>query len=787
MQRLQLYIEETPDVYRLVDLFDNENVELTSTIQDIRDIGKVFTDYSQTFVIPASETNNKIFRHYYNYYITDGAYDARTKKKARLEINYLPFRRGKIFLNSVKMRNNKPYAYELIFYGETVSLKDLIGDDELIHLAYNPDSQEQELRYLSNYNHEYNETNVRSGATDGIDFLIDGVVQEEAIIYPLITSKKRLYFHSATPDFNADGNVYHDESITPDGDPYRGLKFTDLKPAIRVIHIIEAIENVYGIEFTRDFFDSDAFSNLYMWINSKKGEFNDLDDDEEFLFSYFVDGFTEKYPSAVYSDSLTIDGSELTVDTLSSFRYRFRLDVVVSDQNVEYEVILRNKTNGAEYRQSYIGNNIFETPYDSFGSFIEFNLAEWNKNPQYDSDGSKVYPQTFEIEIRSKEALTISPAQFIYYKTNISNTFDDYFYDTSTGEVTEADLLMKDRLPKMKVMDFLTGLFKMFNLTAYFIDDPADDVNDGKIYVDTLDNYYADAVNNKLGGLIDLDKYLDTSSHSVNATLPFTDIEFKYQETNAVLMENHYEQFNEVFGDAEFNVRRAFPNQIDRGKKYEIEVPFSHLKYERLIDLNTSSTAPTRETLIQWGYCAGGDFTAKNEDAVEPEVPTGDYDTISIKPLLFYGINVTGLPDATPSNGNRSGKINWISTSPPTGLTSYWRPSNSNDDGTSLTAPTYSLNFDNEFDEWQRTDYGDRSNSLYNVFYKSYVESVFNVAKRTFKVTAYLPPNILVNYKLNDQIKIQDKIFRINSISTNLMTGKSELELLNIFEDEIVE
>jgi hypothetical protein len=371
MQRLQLYIEETPDVYRLVDLFDNENVELTSTIQDIRDISKVFTDYSQTFVVPASETNNKIFRHYYNYYITDGAYDARTKKKARLEINYLPFRKGKIFLNSVKMKNNNPHSYELIFYGETISLKDLIGDDELTDLAErkNELTGALEKKYLSNYNHEYNEVNVRSGATDGIDFLIDGEVQEQAIIYPLITSKKRLYFHSATPDFNADGNIYHDESLTPDeGDPYRGLKFTDLKPAIRAIHIIEAIEDVYGIEFTRDFFDSDAFSNLYMWVNSKKGEFNDLDDDEQYLFSYFVDGFTEKYPSAVYSDSLTIDGSELTVDTLSSFRYRFRLDVVVSNQNVEYEVILRNKNNGAEYRQSYIGNNIFETPYDPFGS-----------------------------------------------------------------------------------------------------------------------------------------------------------------------------------------------------------------------------------------------------------------------------------------------------------------------------------------------------------------------------------------------------------------------------------
>jgi hypothetical protein len=275
MQRLQLYIEDNVGKYPLVDLFDDESVQLTSTIQDVRDIGKVFTDYSQTFTVPASETNNKIFRHYYNYYITGNAYDSRKKKNARLEINYLPFRRGKIFLNSVKMKMNKAYAYELIFYGETVSLKDLIGDDELTDLAINK-ADGNSPRYLSNYNHEYNEVNVKSGATNGIDFLIDGVVQEEAIIYPLITSKKRLYFHSATPDYNADGNIYHNTS-NPDQD-VRGLKFTDLKPAIKSIHIIEAIESVYGVSFTRDFFDSDAFSSLYLWINSKKGEFNDLSD-----------------------------------------------------------------------------------------------------------------------------------------------------------------------------------------------------------------------------------------------------------------------------------------------------------------------------------------------------------------------------------------------------------------------------------------------------------------------------------------------------------------------------
>jgi hypothetical protein len=774
MQRLQLYIEDNDGNYPLVDLFDDESIQLTSTIQDVRDIGKVFTDYSQTFTVPASETNNKIFRHYYDYYITGNAYDSRKKKNARLEINYLPFRRGKIFLNSVKMKMNKAYAYELIFYGETVSLKDLIGDDELTDLAINK-ADGNSPRYLSNYNHEYNEVNVKSGATNGIDFLIDGVVQEEAIIYPLITSKKRLYFHSATPNYNADGNIYHNTS-NPDQD-VRGLKFTDLKPAIKSIHIIEAIESVYGVSFTREFFDSDAFSSLYLWINSKKGEFNDLSDDEEYLFSYFVDGYTEIYGNqVVYPEELTIVGSDLKLDITQNFTYKFELDVSVSNQNVDYDIILRNKTKGIEYKKSFIGNNTF------LSEEIDFILAE-------DTDGNKKVLNVFEFEIRSKESLTINPTEFRIYKSYANYPFDPSFYTTTLGQVSEAQLLLQDRLPKMKVIDFLTGLFKMFNLTAYYIDDPAS-LDDRKIYVDTLDNYYSDAVNNKLGGLIDLDKYLDVTEHTVNSILPFTDINFNYQETNVVLMENHFEQFNEVFGDAEFNVRNEFLDEvtkkplIDRGTKYNIEIPFSHMKYERLLDLNTSSTAPTRETLIQWGYCASGDFSP-DENATP--APKGDYDTTTIKPLLFHAVNVTDLPEPSFSNSFRDGRINWISTSPPTPLTSYWRPSNSLNDGTPTVAPSYSLNFDNEFDEWQRIDYGEDSNSLYSVFYKSYVESVFNPAKRMFKVTAYLPPNILVNYRLNDQIKIQDKIFRINSITTNLIDGKSELELLNIFSNEIVE
>jgi len=755
MQRLQLYIQNDSGNYELVDLFGDETIELTSTIQDIRDIGKVFTDYSQTFSVPASERNNKIFRHFYNYYITGGAYDARKKKKAIIEINYSPFRRGKIFLNSVKMKNNNPYSYEVIFYGETVSLKDLIGDDELT-----------DLTYLSSFDHAYDRDTVRSGFKNGLDFLIDEVVYTDSVIYPLITSKKRLFYNSDDPVpsnvLNSSGNLYH-KSSQPDG--IRGLEYTDLKPAIKAIHIIEAIEKEYNIEFTRDFFNSTEFSNLYMWVNNKRGEIVDIDDDESFLFSHFVSGYTFTTGASVPAsfDGKTITLTQIGGDTTSitGFNIELDIDVVTPIQDIKYIVIFRNLTTGKVVEEKLLGDNIVDATFYS-SEAEQGNLTE-----------------LVEIEIVSEEALNINSIDVqITYTPPIGNALIAN-YSTTSSQTTEAEFSFEERMPKMKVIDFLIGLFKMFNLTVYYIDDPAD-ADNGKIYVDTLNDFYEDAVNNKLDGLIDLDKYLDVTSHTVSATLPFTDIEFKYQETNTVLMEHHLEEFKEVFGDAEFNVRRAFPNEIDRGKKYEIKLPFSHMKYERIIDTGSSGDL----TDIQWGYCAGGDFNETDGDTtVIPNIPpTGDYDTMTIKPLLFYGIREESI--STPINFNFLNDSGILDNE---GVVNYWRPSNSNETGTTATPPSYSLNFDQEFDEWLRINFGDASNSLYNVFYKSYIESIFNAAKRTFKVTAYLPPNILINYRLNDQIKIQDKIFRINSITTNLMTGKSELELLNIFQNEIVE
>ena len=790
MQRLQLYIEDNEGNYPLVDLFDDEMVELTSTIQDVKDIGKVFTDYSQTFTVPASDTNNKIFRHYYNYHITGNAFDSRKKKQALLHINYAPFRRGKIYLNSVKMKDNKAYAYELTFYGNTVSLKDLLGDDELT-----------DLPYLNNFNHKYTDTIVKEGFEDGLDFVVGTETKSDAIIYPLITSKKRLFFNSDDPDdieFNSTGNIYYNDNPQ---DNSRGLEFTDLKPAIRAYNIIEAIEDKYNLSFTKDFFTSPAFENLYLWLSNIKGEFNQQDDFK--LFEHYA-------KTAEYQDNTTYRGPASSWTNQDIPEVTFENDIVTITKSTgadEYKIALRSL-----YSPKTAFDIVF-TEVDELGNEIgEYvtKIGELLSAPDYGTfvgyytafpSSSSAGTRRFKTKVRADNWSSISPILHVI-KDSGGTPVLEAWSSISSDVRLEIDISITDDyvMPKMKVIDFLTGLFKMFNLTAYYIDDLDDSDynlnNKPTIYVDTLDNYYADAVNNKLGATIDITKYIDSTEHMVSSVMPFSDIEFKYNSNDSLLMRNHEEQFNEIFGDAEFDVRNDFTDPvtgeylIDRGTKYQIDVPFTHMKFERLINLARLDDAyeQTDNTGIQWGYSAGGEFSADTN--VSP--PTGDYDSLDVKPLLFYAIRETNLPVASVANDYVDGRINWIFGGNSNAISNYWRPSNSNESGNSTTPPAYTLNFDQEVDEWQKINYstdvaGAETNSLYYVFYRSYVRSVFNPAKRMFKLTAYLPTSIIINYRLNDQIKIHDKMFRINSITTNLNTGKSELELLNIFTDEIVE
>ena len=81
----------------------------------------------------------------------------------------------------------------------------------------------------------------------------------------------------------------------------------------------------------------------------------------------------------------------------------------------------------------------------------------------------------------------------------------------------------------MKVIDFLSGIFRMFNLTAFIEDDV--------IVVKTLDSFY------NSGSSYDISKYIDADSSSVNVALPYRSINFQHEDTKTFLATKHKQLF----------------------------------------------------------------------------------------------------------------------------------------------------------------------------------------------------------------------------------------------------
>ena len=161
-----------------LDLHADENISITSSVLDIQDISKNTTDYTKSFTVPASDINNQIFKHYYDANI-DNTFDARVSVDGRIEIGGILFRKGKILLQKVQKKSGRASNYTINFWGNLVSLKDVLGDDKLSDLD------------LSAYNHAHDGSEVLAGLTDSTLYA--------DYIYTLL-AKKRYYYNSDISD-----------------------------------------------------------------------------------------------------------------------------------------------------------------------------------------------------------------------------------------------------------------------------------------------------------------------------------------------------------------------------------------------------------------------------------------------------------------------------------------------------------------------------------------------------------------------------------------------------------
>ena len=720
---------DTP-VYERLELFDFESIELTSSIQDVRDIGSVFTDFSQQFTIPASQVNNKLLNHFYNQSVANG-YDARVKRKGYISLSGIGFRNGYIRLSEAILKNGKPFSYSITFFGQMVSLKDILGDDEL-----------KELNTLAVYNHDYNLENVYNGFTEGLGLNSSGEMTsydvdaiDRDVIYPSISVENKWYYNSsgdsplgiegAEVEFNQglSKNLY----VTSVNDLI-GIDYTELKPAIKVKRVIEAIEERYSsIIFSDDFFSGTNFNNLYLLLHNKKGSLANSDtglsDEMTFWLGTGAQGDFNVTPTN--SDLLPITTKQTPTAGFSNLVRQADVFVDITAVAVNgsgnYTIDILDGDDNVLSSGSYSDTSL-HTLYFNLSSVNE---KRWSLRARIKSKDKEL--ETFSLQVR----LNISEERVDIDDFGQPEIVTDVFGATYTSkESTMVDtVVIYGQIPKMTIISFLKGLFKMFNLTAY--------VDDGIIIVKTLSQYYAD------GNDIDLSSELDLSEVSVKRAKLFSNINLKFSDpkTFGVIKQNEITQDN--FGNLEFQTTDNGRNGslVFDGGKYEVKLPFEKLFFERLSNEDDNEPTP-----FSHGWLVDKD-----------QRPT------ATKPVLFY--NIPTNINTTTHKLSFKQKAEYI--------TKYNRPSNTTEN------ESESLHFGEEMDEFTANPI---KNSLFKLYYSDYINNLFEKTSRIVTYNTVLKLSTLLKYKLNDLVTINGKDYRINNIKTNLTNGKSEIELITNFD-----
>lgn len=406
---LYIYVD---GVAQRVDLFNDEKISVTSSVQDIADISKVFTDYSQSFTIPASTKNNAIFAHWYENSVANG-YDARLRADGYIELDTIPFRRGKIQLEKANLLKGQVDNYTITFFGSLISLKDAFNNRKLKELDF------------SSIPFSYNGTAVQNK--------VSGDVNSD-VKFPLITSLNRwTYLDNGAQDIH--------KTNSP-------VNASDLFPALRVSKIFDIIASNLGITFSGSFLSDLRFTRAFLWLkngeafalNAAPVKINfdaktgvglplalfDLPSD---TFGY--DGGFVDTPNGTVQGDLVLANIKITFTTaginckLHVFYEGVQqsvVDLVTTTTQQTINIILTD-----------IGNYSF---YVSAASIITFN-AEFN----YVARGND--PVTFERIENSVQA------------TQTAN------------QTTSLNLDLANYMPDIKAEDFFSGILKMFNLTCY--------------------------------------------------------------------------------------------------------------------------------------------------------------------------------------------------------------------------------------------------------------------------------------------------------------------------------
>ena len=232
----------------ICDLYEDEDIPLTLSVDDFKNVAEQVQSYSKAFNLPATKRNNQIFDNIFEVTRdTSGlAFNPYVRTQCELKQDGFILFQGYLRLIDIQEKQGET-SYNVNLYSEAIALADLLEDRTFSDLDF------------SELTHDYNYTEIRN-SWEGILALTSplpvgtfagtaGASTTDVLRYPFVD-----WNHSYT---------YNPSS----GFPMLPNLESAFRPFISIKYIIQNIFAATPFSFTSTFFDTADFGKLYMDFN----------------------------------------------------------------------------------------------------------------------------------------------------------------------------------------------------------------------------------------------------------------------------------------------------------------------------------------------------------------------------------------------------------------------------------------------------------------------------------------------------------------------------------------
>lgn len=453
-----------------IELYENEPVNLSYQFSNLQNINSSSSSFSQTFRVPLTKKNQDYFGAVNEFGLIPN-WDPKTKVDAELSYNTIPVMRGFVQVKAIYVQKGKYADVELVFFGETANLSRDIGDGMLSDLD------------LSSYDHTLNATNIEASWA--------GTLSSGVIRYGL-PDKGQNWFANLTDNIWSASNP---------------LEHGDFTPYFQASKLLEEVLDAAGYTMQSDFFSGERgfeeIPDLYLLLNNGQRSVIGTDNPEQetMLVGLATDltGLSAHNPGAAitaWSETTPFYDTGANFSGGSTFTAPFRAYYT-------FRINLYGRTNDTTHAFDLWLEKTSVTPTETVWEILDnypgavFNdqVHNFTSPPILLNTGDAVkiyYEMSSSSDVLNLDGdNTISPQSTWFQVLNIT--------DPTSGQTVDVEANM----PKMKQIDFVSGLQKMYNLV--FIPDRN---NPKKLYIEPFNYYMSSGTAKDWTNKIDLSKDL---------------------------------------------------------------------------------------------------------------------------------------------------------------------------------------------------------------------------------------------------------------------------------------